>query len=794
MRRQSLKLRWPALVLGLTLLCSALPATSALATQPRITVVRAVPIPAQDTIVQKTITTSFDVTLAPRNASGLSSFIASLSDTASANFHRFLTPRAFAQRYGATASSVDAVRSYLRGYGLRVGSLSTGRLVLHVTGTTTNIAHAFSARVETVRRADGVLAAQLATKGTLPSALAHDIAGVAGLSSVVQPSTNIVHSHVSSHVTAPIACADDGGETSTTPNSLGGYTAPQEAQLYGVASEWAKGNLGTGQTIALYELSAYDPSDLATFLQCYGLSPSVTPISVDGGPTGSYDNEPTLDIEQAAALAPGANFEVYQGPNNSTGPIDTYTQIADDDTATIISTSWGTCESDPSGDPSAEQPIFEQMSAEGQTVISAAGDSGSSDCSQGTNSNALAVDDPASQPFVTGVGGLTINGINPLNQTVWDTPVSSGNAGAGGGGASVLWTRPTWQVAAGITASDTMRLVPDLSALADPGTGFIEYFTGNGAGLCHRNCAAGWMSIGGTSVGAPLVSALVAVSAQACDLPRLGFLNPSLYAMASTGFVDVTTGSNDLYGVGGYSAGPGYDEASGLGSPNGAAFFAGLCPPKFDLAESSFATSKTSAPVDGAPINVTATLHDTNNNAIANALVNVTAASTGAGSVGRLTIDNDRSSETASGHAAYVVTSDSNGAATFSVSTTEPGPVVITVSYESQTIYTTTLQFTTASKAIPTAPGRAAIAVLTPLVGGFQLNVRAPTSNGGSAITSYQYSVSGGSKWLGLAKRATSIKVSNLAKGKSYKVIVRALNAYGPGVASPAKSVVTRKK
>jgi subtilase family serine protease len=432
------------------------------------------------------------------------------------------------------------------------------------------------------------------------------------------------------------------------------------------------------------------------------------------------------------------------------------------------------------------------MSAQGQTVVSAAGDAGSSDCNGITN-NDLAVDDPASQPFVTGVGGLSINSISPLSETVWDTPVKSGNAGAGGGGISVLWTRPTWQVATGIASSETMRLVPDLSALADPNTGFIQYFTGTGAGLCHKNCAAGWDAIGGTSVGAPLISALVAVAAQACDVPRLGFINPSLYAMASTGFVDVTTGTNDLYGVGGYSAGPGYDEASGLGSPDGAAFFAGLCPPKFDLSESTFSTSKASAPVDGAPINVTTTLHDTNNDAIANALVNVTAASTGTGSVGRVEIDNDRSSETTSGDAAYVVTTDSTGAATFSVSTTEPGPVVITVSYESQTIYTTTLQFTATSKATPTAPGRATIAALTPLVGGFQLSVRAPTSNGGSAITSYQYSVSGGSKWLGLAKRATSIKVSNLVKGKSYKVTVRALNAYGAGAASPAKSVITRK-
>ncbi len=793
MRRDSPRLRWPAALVGLTLLGTALPAVSALATQPRVIVAGSAPLPAQDTIVHQVITTSFDVTLAPRDQSGLTSFIASLSNTASPNYHRFLTPREFAHRFGASSSSVAAVRSYLLGYGLHVGSLSTGRLVLHVTGTTTQIAHAFSARVETVRGTDGVIAAQLATNGTFPSALAHDVAGVAGLTSVVRPSTNLVHPHSRSHAVVPQACPNDGGELSTTPNSLGGYTALQEAQLYGVTPQWAAGNVGTGQTIALYELSAYDPSDLATFFQCYSLNPTITPVSVDGGPTGTYDDEPTLDIEQAAALAPGATFEVYQGPNNSTGPLDTYTQIADDDTASIVSTSWGTCESDPQGDPSAEQPIFEQMSAQGQTVVSAAGDAGSSDCNGITN-NSLAVDDPASQPFVTGVGGLPVNSISPLNETVWNTPVKSGNAGAGGGGVSVLWTRPTWQSAPGIPASETMRLVPDLSALADPNTGFIQYFTGTGAGLCHKNCAAGWNSIGGTSVGAPLVSALVAVAAQSCGVSRLGFINPSLYAMASTGFVDVTTGSNDLYGVGGYSAGPGYDEASGLGSPNGAGFFAGLCPPAFDLAKSSFTATRSSAPVDGAPISITATLHDTSDKAIANALVNVTAVSTGTGSVGRVTIDNDRSSQTTSGHAAYVVTSDVNGAATFNVSTTEPGPVVVTVSYEAQTIFTKTLQFTASSSVVPTAPGRASIAALTPLVGGFQLSVRPPSSNGGSAITMYQYSLSGGSKWLGLAKRATTIKVSNLVKGKSYKVIVRALNAYGPGAASPAKTVVTRTK
>jgi subtilase family serine protease len=623
----------------------------------------------------------------------------------------------------------------------------------------------------------------------VPSAIAQHIAGIAGLSSVVQPSPNTVASHVSSRTAIATTCPNDGGETTTTPNANGGYTPFQFAQLYGSASEWANNVTGSGQTIAVYELSAYDPGDLATYLNCYGLTPSITPVSVDGGPTGSYDDEPTLDIEEVAAMAPGASIEIYQGPNNSAGPIDTYQQIADDDTATIVSTSWGTCESDPSGDPSAEQPIFEQMAAQGQTVVSAAGDAGSSDCNGITNNN-LAVDDPASQPYVTGVGGLSVNDISPLSETVWNTPVSSGNPGAGGGGISSLWSRPSWQSAPGIAANDTMRLVPDLSTDADPDTGFIQYYTGTGQGVCHQNCQNGWNSVGGTSIGSPMVSSLIAVAAQGCGTARLGFINPSLYAMAATGFVDVTTGSNDLYGVGAYSAGPGYDEASGLGSPDGADFFAGLCPPTFDATKSSFVVSKPSTTLD-VPVNVTATLHNTDNDPLANALVSVAATNVNAN--GQVLIDGDRSSESTNGGASYTVATNANGVAQFSISGSEPGPIDVAVTYESQLIDKTTIQVTANAKTTSKVPGRATIATLSALVGGFELVVRTPSSNGGAAITSYQYSLSGGSRWISLARGAKSIRVSNLAKGKVYRISVRALNVNGAGAASNAKSIVTQK-
>ena len=779
------------LALSVALLGATLPMSTALATTARVVVAGVSPIPSSDVVVNTAITTSFDVSLSSAHPTELANFLANLTNTASPQYRHFLSTAQFARRFGASSSEVSALRSYLAGYGLHVGSLSKGRVVLHVRGRTMNIARAFDASVTTVRRPDGVLAAQFKSAATLPAPLALDVAGVAGLSSVVQPSTRLVQRHASPKVNVATTCPSDGGETTNAPNGLGGYTPFQQAKLYGFDTAWANGETGVGQTIAVYELSPYDPGDLATYLHCFGLNPLITPINVDNGTTGPLDNEPTLDIEEAVALAPGAKIEVYQGPNNSTGPTDVYQKIADDNSASIVSTSWGTCEGDPQGDPAAEQPIFEQMAAQGQTVLSAAGDSGSSDCNGVTN-NGLAVDDPASQPYVTGVGGLTINSINPLSQTVWNGGTGTANAGAGGGGISTLWSRPSWQVAPGIATSQLNREVPDLSVMADPNTGFIEYFTGAGGPACTQNCGAGWNSIGGTSIGSPLVSALVAVAAQTCAVNRLGFINPALYAMANTGFVDVTSGSNDLFGVGGYNAGPGYDPASGLGSPNGAAFIAGLCPPKFDLSKSSFALSSNTTTVTGPEIAVSATLHDTNGHPLTNAIVRVTATSIGSSSVGRVVINDDRSSVTTTGDAAYNVVTDTSGTSTFNVSTTEPGRVALTITYQSQAIYKNTITFMS-SALTSTVPGRPSIARLTPLVGGFSLGVNAPTNNGGSPITAYQYSVSAGAKWTSIANRSTSIRVSKLAKGKTFRVTVRALNAVGASAASLVKSVVTRK-
>lgn len=762
----------------------ALPTTAALASQPRVSVATPLPIPQGDVKVGTDITTSFDVALTQSNKAALDAYVADLYNTSSPLYHHFLTPTTFAQKFGASPSTISQVRDYFQSYGLRVGALSRGHIILHVSGLTSKIARAFNTSIATVRVAGGSLQAQLTQTATLPAAIASDVTGVSGLSSVLPPSTTSLVAHTATATTCPSA----GSSTGTTPNSLGGYTLQQQAQLYGFSTAWAKGNTGVGQTIAVYELGLYKATDVQTYMSCYGINPTITAVNVDGGPGTAYSDEATMDVEEAAALAPGAQFQVYQGPNANSGPTDTYQQIADDNTASIVTTSWGTCEADPNGSASTELPIFEQMAAQGQTIISAAGDYGSSDC-VGITTKTAAVDDPSSSPFVTGVGGLTISSTSPLTQTVWNDGLNSGG-GAGGGGASSLWSRPSWQNGVGISASQTMRMVPDLSVMADPTTGFIQYYTGSGTGFCRHSCSGGWGSIGGTSIGAPLVSALVAVAAQSCGVSRLGMINPQLYANQSTAFTDVTTGSNDLYGVGSYNAGVGYDMASGLGSPN-ANFISALCPPTFSLAKSTI-NADASALTSGDGANVQATLNDVNAKPIINALITVNAQAAS----GTITINNDDASATGAGVASYVVTSDLTGGVNFNVSSTSPGPVKVTMLYQGQPIYSTTISFAMAPPTTTTTVaslGSATISKLTALSGAIGFVVAA-TGVSSSSVVSYQYTLNHGASWVSVSKASGGkITITGLKKGATYYVAARVITSRGPTSSSPTSKVVTKK-
>ena len=215
--------------------------------------------------------------------------------------------------------------------------------------------------------------------------------------------------------------------------------------MYGLTGLYDQGDLGAGQTVAVYELEPYSADDIATYQDCYGTSAPVGNVSVDGGAGVGYgEGEAALDIEDVIGLAPKARINVYEGPNSYAGAYDTYAAIMAQDTARVISVSWGRCEAY-SGSTlmNAENVLFEQAAIQGQTVLVASGDAGSEGCSQADGSdNSLSVDDPASQPFVTSVGGTKIvNPATPPGEVVWNEP----SHGASGGGISEMWAAPAYQ-------------------------------------------------------------------------------------------------------------------------------------------------------------------------------------------------------------------------------------------------------------------------------------------------------------------------------------------------------------
>ena len=569
------------LVIGALLLTPALSSVSAgAALASRVAVAPASPLAVHP--LATPVAARFDVVLRDAHPLALHAYLAAIYDPASPDYHHFLTPAQFAHRFGPSPAAATRVAGYLRGFGLRVAPFTPGDQILRVSGSEAQASAALASSVRTVRAA-GHNVAQLINAATLPVHLAGAVASVVGLSGVVRAHSHLSFSHDASPATAPSACplaAAGASPTSTVPNTAGAYLPAQQAALYGLNTAYAAGHTGQGQTIALFELGTVDPRDIYVYDQCYGITSNLANVNVDGGAamfSSGFSAEATIDVEEIQALAPGANLITYSGPNISTGPLDVYQAIAQSDAASIVSTSWGVCEAQAGAAvATAEAQVFEQMAAQGQTVFAAAGDTGAYDCGTTTP----AVDDPASQPYVTGVGGLNVTSLVPFTQSVWNS-----GTGAGGGGVSSLWARPSWQNAPGIDATQTQRLVPDLSVMADPASGFMSFYTGTTHGVCPHSCLGGWGSIGGTSIGSPLMASATALAAQGCGVDRLGFLNPTLYALAdrppsNPAFVDVTSGSNDLLNQASpvtYVAGPGYDMASGLGSPDPTGFLGDLC-------------------------------------------------------------------------------------------------------------------------------------------------------------------------------------------------------------------------
>jgi subtilase family serine protease len=249
---------------------------------------------------------------------------------------------------------------------------------------------------------------------------------------------------------APHACAAAGSEV-----SLGAVTDDQVAHAYGGDGLYMAGDLGAGQTVDIFELEPFFESDVKAFDECYFRADHTSQITVrklDGGAgTGEGSGEAALDVETVSAIAPAADIDVYEGPDTTIGSLDVYDAMVVADNARVISTSWGLCESalqaGAPGTQAIENSIFMEAAAQGQSIFAAAGDDGSDDCAGEDPSPVspnLSVDDPGSQPYVVSVGGTTfLTRTEPPDETVWN---DGNSGGAGGGGVSETWPRPTWQL------------------------------------------------------------------------------------------------------------------------------------------------------------------------------------------------------------------------------------------------------------------------------------------------------------------------------------------------------------
>lgn len=474
------------------------------------------------------------ISLTPRNDKSLDTFIADVSNPRSSSYGRYLTKAQFAARFGRTDAEVKQVKEYLRAQGLTVGKVHSGNLLVDATGTAAQLEKAFGTKLSTWKDAKSGRAFYAnETAPTLPTGIAGLVSDVTGLNNRAQ-----LH-HQATDTVAP------------RNGPGGGYTPAQLKGGYNVSSTYT----GSGQKIALLEFDGFQQSNITKYDTNYSLgSPTPTVSKVDGGSGALGDGqvEVELDIEVLHAIAPKANVTVFEGPNSDAGEVDTYQAIVDSGIPTT-SISWGASESQrTTSNINAVDAVFKAGAAEGLGFYAASGDDGSDDAGNGTTT----VDYPASDPYVTGVGGtkLTVTSSNAFSKEVaWS---------GGGGGKSSVFKIPSWQTAVQKTAGGGYRQVPDVSAHANPSPGVSIYSQGT------------WTSVGGTSAAAPEWAAFGALynqQAAASGKANLGFANPALYAAKGTGFHDITSGSN-----GAYSAATGWDFTSGWGSYNAATLAAKL--------------------------------------------------------------------------------------------------------------------------------------------------------------------------------------------------------------------------
>jgi subtilase family serine protease len=644
----------------------------------------------------------------------LQALISAQQNSSSASYHKWLTPEEVANQFGVADSDITKVESWLEQEGFTVDGVSRSKNRVTFSGTAGQVAAAFDTELH-----------YYTVNGQVHYAPSKDLSVPAALSSVVQSIMNLSSFRPKPHVKAkPSFTSSQSGNTFLTPKDV--------ATVYDIAAAYNSGYTGTGQSIAVVGQSEVYLSDVEHFQSAAGLTvkdPTLVLVPNSGNSALSLGDEAEsdLDIEYSGGIATGATiYLVYVGKNSNYNVWDSISYAVDTLIAPIISVTYGDCETDlGSNNYATLNSILEQAAAQGQSVIAASGDSGSTDCYGYSNltttqQEALAVDFPSDSQYVTGIGGTefpsadidggsnsstyweSANGVDVISsalsyipEQVWNDDSSSNGISSGGGGISTLTARPSWQTGVTGIPSGGYRLVPDISLAASPSNpGYLyctsdsSYWSSGQQASCNsgfRDSSTEYLTVaGGTSFGAPIFAGMLAIINQKLHSTGQGVVNSTLYTLAADtttyakAFHDITSGGNQCdagssycsaAGESEYPATSGYDEASGLGSLD---FYKllGAWPtiPASSLEPSETTLSAaTSTPASGADDTITIT--------VASGSSSSTTTPTGT-----LTIEVDGTTETSS----LALT---DGSATYTFSSTTTGSHVITATYSSDSTY-----------------------------------------------------------------------------------------------------------
>ena len=540
----------------------------------------------------------------PQQQAALDRLLAEQQDPGSPHYHQWLRPEDYGQRFGPAQEDLDAVVHWLESRGFQVTAIARGRTVIEFRGSASQVESAFHTEMHRYL-AGGRSYVANSTDISIPEALAPVVAGVVSLDDFPRRPLH----HVVSLPEANLS----GGSHAMAPYDF--------AAIYDVAPLWSNGFDGAGQTIAIAGRTDIMMSDVTLFRSTFGLPGNNTQVVLNGTDPGivSSDDqtEATLDVEWAGAVARGATVEfVVSASTSSSDGVDLSSMyIVNNNIAPVMSLSFGDCEADlGAGGNQFYAGLWSQAAAEGISVFVAAGDSGSAGCDapmssgrRGANTTTpavmgFAVSGLASTPYNVAVGGTEFNDTaspstwwNSTNdsqeasakgyipEVVWNessytTPGAAANGlWAGAGGVSAIYATPSWQTGSGVPAADPgsgghHRYMPDVSLNGAGHDGYLIYQNGS-LGL-----------VGGTSASSPSMAGMMVLIDHYTGA-RNGNPNPQFYALASKApsvYHDVTSGTNAVPCVGGspncssttasvgvmngYSAGPGFDLATGWGS------------------------------------------------------------------------------------------------------------------------------------------------------------------------------------------------------------------------------------